>query len=295
MENFSISEDTISKIKKKRIMIVIYAVIISIIIWGILSFFINRNDSFKIFTITLCVSIIFISLVLFFILRHSIKSLDKNLRNVQYMIENERIFIKQNELTQYNFSISEIKSINKYNNNEVIIELNTNKKILVNKYLDSYDNFIDLLNTISKVNEINKNPKLDLDNVNLTKLYSFIIIITLIVIGRIVINVFNINMPNVDDHDPMILLVEVLPILILAGFSVFIGWKIDKRIKNKKYIIIIFFSIQILFLIIFLRELFLESFKLGFSITLIMIFLLLIQVLFLFTSIRAANSIENAN
>jgi hypothetical protein len=93
----------------------------------------------------------------------------------------------------------------------------------------------------------------------------------------------------------MVLLVEILPILILAVFSALIGREIDKRIKNKKYIIILFFSIEIVFLIIFLGGLFLKSFAVGFSITIIMLFLLLIQVIFLFINIRTENKKKNNN
>ena len=292
MEVFTISENTIGIIKEKRIKAVILTGIISIIIWGTLSYFTIRNINLKIFAIIFCISILLISLVIYFSLRYSIKLLIKKLKNVQYVIENEKVFMKQNELTQYNFSISDIKCINKYKNNEVIILLNTNKEITVNKYLDNYNNFINKLNVVSTINIISKNPKLNLKNANLTKLYSFIILITLFIISRIIINIFNINIPDVDDHDPMILLVKILPLMILAVFSVFIGSKLNKIITNKKIIIILFFSVEIIFLIIFLSGLFLESFKLGFSITLIMLFLLLIQILFLYISIKAANSIE---
>jgi len=295
LEVFTISENTIDKLKKKKILIVMITVIISMAIWGSLSFFVTKNIDVKIFAIPFCILIIFISIMVFFLLRYSIKQLTKKLKNVQYIIENEKIFMKQNELVQYNFYTSEIKCINKYKNNEVIIILNTNKKIAVNNYLDNYNKFIDMLNTIFTINKIDKSPKLDFENVDLTRLISFIMIITLIAISTIIINIFNINIPRVDNTDPVVLLIKILPIVILAAFSVFIAEKINKRIKNKKNIIIIFFSIEIVFLTIFLGRLFLESFKLGFGITLIMLFILFIQILFLYIKIRTENDVKNNN
>jgi hypothetical protein len=208
------------------------------------------------------------------------------MKNVKYIIEDEKLFIKQNDSKEFNFSKNEIQSINRYKNSEIIIVLNTNKKIIVNKYLDNYDQLIKILNTLSKINEIDKNPDIDLSKMDMTRLIACIIIFILLIFIILLIKIFNISIPKsgIDKHDPMILLVEVLPCIIFAAILIFIANRIDKKIKNKNRIVILFFLTQIVLYIIILIDFYLQSFKLGLLITSIMLFFMLLEIIFLKTS-----------
>jgi len=158
MTVFTISDSTIDLVKKKRIWTIILTVIISITVWGSLSFFAMKDVDIKIFFITICSSIIVISLILFFLLRFSIKLLVKEMKSIQYIIDDNKLKILKNNFEQFIISKYEIKCINKYKNNVIIIILNTNKNIIVDKYLDNIDQLIENLNILSPVNKIDKNP-----------------------------------------------------------------------------------------------------------------------------------------
>ena len=294
MTIFDISDNTIDLVKKKRLFVIILTCLFSLIVWGSLLFFVLKNV--KIFFISFSISVIMIAIALLFSLKYSIKLLIKKLKNVQYIIEDERVFIKQDNFENFNFCINEIQYINRYKNDEVIIILNSNKKIIVNKYLKNYDQLIEMLNTFSKVNEISKNTKLDMVNVNLTKLIVGIILFTLIIFMIIINKTFGISVPNsgIDEHDPMIILVEILPIIIFSAILVFIGTKINKRIKteNKKYIIVLFFFTQIILFIMLLIELYKLVFAVGLFMTIFMLFGILLEIFVIYSSIVSSNNIK---
>jgi len=162
MAVFTISDNTIDMIRKKDLLRFILTAIISLIIWGSLSFFAMRNIGIEIeiLIISFCLTIILVSLALLFSLKFRFKTQAKEMKSIQYTIENDRLIIKQNDFEQFNISKNEIKCINKYKNNVIIIILNTNKKIIVNKYLDNFDQLIENLNILSPINRIDKNPSI---------------------------------------------------------------------------------------------------------------------------------------
>lgn len=286
MEIFSISDDTINTLLRKKRTLFFITIIFSMIICGFLSFFSMRNISTKISVIIFCTLLLIILFVIYFSIMFSLKKLSNKMKNVKYIIEDEKLFIKQNDSKEFNFSKNEIQSINRYKNSEIIIVLNTNKKIIVNKYLDNYDQLIKILNTLSKINEIDKNPDIDLSKMDMTRLIACIIIFILLIFIILLIKIFNISIPKsgIDKHDPMILLVEVLPCIIFAAILIFIANRIDKKIKNKNRIVILFFLTQIVLYIIILIDFYLQSFKLGLLITSIMLFFMLLEIIFLKTS-----------
>jgi hypothetical protein len=160
MAIFSASDSCINPIKKKQSVIFILTIVISSTIWlGLTLFvFIVNNFDINLFFICLGIYIVITSPTVYFSLRFLFKLQAKEMKSVQYIIENDRLIIKQNNFERFNISKNEIKCINKYKNNVIIIILNENKKIIVNKYLDNYDQFIENLNILSPINRIDKNP-----------------------------------------------------------------------------------------------------------------------------------------
>jgi hypothetical protein len=106
-----------------------------------------------------------------------LKSIGKKLKNIYYIIENGNFIIKQNDHDQINISKEEIKSINQYINNVHTVILNNNKKIVLNRYLENYDDFISKLKSSYFFNYINKK-------------YSDIISILIIIFGIIFIFIY---------------------------------------------------------------------------------------------------------
>jgi hypothetical protein len=160
MAVFTVSDDTIDVLKNKKLRMTILTAIISIVIWGSLSFFamvIISMISIKIFIISICFSVVIISLTIYFSLRFSLKLFIKEMKSIQYIIENERLIIKKNNFEQFNILRNDIQCINKYKNNVIVIILNSNRKIIVEKNLDNFDQLIENLNSLSKVNIIDKN------------------------------------------------------------------------------------------------------------------------------------------
>jgi len=95
----------------------------------------------------------------------------------------------------------------------------------------------------------------------------------------ITIKVFNINIHRYDPHDPKVIIFEILPIIILTIISFIIGLIIFSKIKNKKYVIAIFFLSQAVFgmtFTIFYEEKSLKTYIITIS---IIIFVSLIQYL----------------
>lgn len=242
---FTISDNSIDAIWKRRYRTTILASIIIALIYGFFLFFNMENISINIYVIGFCIYTVTIPSVLYF----SSKMLKKNLKSVKYTIEGEKIFIKNNDYEQFNFSKNEIKCINRYKNKEIIIFLNTNERITVNKYLDNLDKLIEILNTLSKIDEIYKNPDVD-GNSDMTKQIGGILIITFYSLLLIIIKIFNISIPRVNRYDPMIILTMGLPIVIYAVIIVFISSIINKRIKSKKYIYFIYSLSFIIFVLI---------------------------------------------
>jgi hypothetical protein len=159
MAVFTISDKTIDVLKNKKLWMTISTAIISMVIWGSLSFFamvIISMISIKIFIISICFSVVIISLTIYFSLRFSLKLFIKEMKSIQYIFENERLIIKKNNSEQYNISKNDIQCITKYKNSMIII-LNSNRKIIVEKNLDNFDQLIENLNSLSKVNIIDKN------------------------------------------------------------------------------------------------------------------------------------------
>ena len=165
MAVFTISDNTINMIRKKDLLRFILTAIVGLLIWGGLSFFAMRNIGIEIeiLIISFCLTVVIVSLTLLFSLKFRFKTQAKEMKSVQYIIENDRLIIKQNDFEQFNISRNEIKCINKYKNNVIIIILNTNKKIIVNKYLDNFDQLIENLNILSPINRIDKNPSIAKD------------------------------------------------------------------------------------------------------------------------------------
>ena len=79
----------------------------------------------------------------------------------------------------------------------------------------------------------------------------FYVILTLVLLF---IKIFDINIPRIDEHDPMVLVYEILPTFVFILVLMFIGKKVFRIIKveKRKYIIPIFLLSQgISFLIFF--------------------------------------------
>jgi hypothetical protein len=84
--------------------------------------------------------------------------------------------------------------------------------------------------------------RFDSDGTGLQRFVIFTVIYILFTIIFISIQIFKINM--LDPHDPKVLIFEFLPVIILIVISMIIGIKIYDKIKNKKYIIPVFFLSQ---------------------------------------------------
>jgi hypothetical protein len=153
---YTISERGIKIAKRNMLYLIISAGSIGSIM-GIFAIFYTLND-IELSFITGGIVVLFIALFLFFELKIVLKSIEKKMKGICYILENGHLIIKQNNYEQFNISSNEIKFVNKYRNNILIIILNNNKRINVNKYLESYDSFISELKCLSVVNEINKNP-----------------------------------------------------------------------------------------------------------------------------------------
>jgi len=225
MAVFTISDNTIDVIKKKRLLAVVLTVIISLIIWGSLSFFVIKSImDIKILIISFCISIIVVSLTVYFSLKSSLKILTKEMKSIQYIIDDEKIIIKKNNIEQFNISKKEIKCINKYKNNIIIIILNTNKKITINRYLDNIEQLIENLNILSPVNKINKNPSI-IKNIGISILQLIVVstlllsnnIILVAVSGLIVIiySIVNYYDESIDKKRRKLLLVCAIIIVVL--------------------------------------------------------------------------------
>ena len=226
MAVFTISDNTIDMIRKKDLLRFILTAIIGLIIWGSLSFFAMRNIGIEIeiLIISFCLTIILVSLALLFSLKFRFKTQAKEMKSVQYTIENDRLIIKQNDFEQFNISKNEIKCINKYKNNVIIIILNTNKKIIVNKYLDNFDQLIENLNILSPINRIDKNQSIA-KNVGINILQ--IIIVSMILISNniilvaisgliaIIYSIVHFYDESIDKKKRILLLVCVLIIVII--------------------------------------------------------------------------------
>jgi hypothetical protein len=118
-------------------------------------------------------------------------------------------------------------------------------------------------------------------NSGLQKLVSFTVFYILITIILILIKIFNINIHRYDPHDPKVLIFEFLPIIIFSLITLIIGIKIFRKIKNKKYIIPIFFLSQALFGMTFTIFFEIKTLKIFIISLSIIIFVSSIQYLFI--------------
>jgi hypothetical protein len=118
-------------------------------------------------------------------------------------------------------------------------------------------------------------------NSGLQRLVSFTVFYILITIILIIIKVLNINIHRYDPHDPKVLIFEFLPIIMFSLITLIIGLKIFKKIKNKKYIIPIFFLSQAIFGMTFPIFFETKTLKIYIISISIIIFISLIQYLFI--------------
>jgi hypothetical protein len=156
MAIFTISDNTIDRLKIEHLWFLILSISILLIIPVSILFFSIENINPKIFIISFCSFIVITSLLLFLRIKYDLKLLENEMKSVQYIIENERLIIMANDFIQY-ISKNDIKCINKYKNNMILIILNTKQKIKVNKYLDNFEQLIENLNILFQINNINKN------------------------------------------------------------------------------------------------------------------------------------------
>jgi hypothetical protein len=161
MATYKITGDNIN-IKKRHfsLMILVPAIIGSIIIQTGIFFMLNN---YKVFLISLSLYIVITFLVLLFCIKKTLKILSQSLSSIFYNIEDEHLIIMQNNYERYNISKDDIKCINRYKNNAIVIVLKNNKKIHVNKYLENYNELIKELNSFSTITEINKNQNITLN------------------------------------------------------------------------------------------------------------------------------------
>jgi protein-S-isoprenylcysteine O-methyltransferase Ste14 len=174
MAFFKISDDNIKKIRLNCFFLIFSGLIVVSVITQIAIYLTLIQDP-KIFLINLFVFLAIVILIVLFLIKFVLKSFEKSLRSIEYIIENERLKIIQNDFEQYNITKDEIKCINKYKNNLLEVILKNNKKILVNKYLEKYDELLIELKQLSEINEIEKNPYI-IQNI-------FAAVIAIIVIG----------------------------------------------------------------------------------------------------------------
>jgi len=161
MVEFKISNDNIKKIKQNYLFLILPALIIGSIISQTIIYF--KLQDIKIFLISLGIFIIISSILILFLLKFGLKYIEKSVKSIKYKFENGNLRIYQNNFEQFNIFKDEIKYINKYKNNLLVIIMNNNKKININKYLENYDNLLTELKQLTDITEINRNPYLFLN------------------------------------------------------------------------------------------------------------------------------------
>jgi hypothetical protein len=146
MSLYTISDNTIKKIKKKHLLLNITTVIIAGIVLNLMMFFVlNDND---VFFPSLGLFVVIMSITVFFSLRVGLKNIEKALKGIQYSIDDEKLTIRNSDSEQYNILKDYIKSIDK-NKKDVIIILKNGKKIHVNKNLENIDDLTHKLERLS--------------------------------------------------------------------------------------------------------------------------------------------------
>jgi TRAP-type C4-dicarboxylate transport system permease small subunit len=172
---YKISERGINFRKNIFICMIIFTSIIGLISGTLI--ILKSQNNFISSIITISIFFIFISLFLFFSLKIFLKTIEKNIKSIYYIIENDHFIIKQNDHDRISISKEEVKNINQYINNVHTVILNNNKKIVLNRYLENYDDFISRLKSSYSFNYINKK-------------YSDIISILIIIFGIIFIFIY---------------------------------------------------------------------------------------------------------
>jgi hypothetical protein len=207
---------------------VISALIIGSIIAQVAIYFTFQDNN--IFFMSLAFFVVIVFLITFFSLKRSLKSIEKSLKSIQYIFDNGRLIIKQNNFEQYNISTNEIKCINKYKNKIIIIILNNRKKIIVNKYLEDYDKILSELKQLFEITEVNKNP------------YLFLNIFT-VIISIIVIAIFYLS------KSLLLIIISSVLLFLFCLYLVLINVK-NKNIEPKKKKMIYLLIPLIIFVIV---------------------------------------------
>ena len=151
---FTMSDSGIKAEKKKRILFVVALSIGCYLFWTALNFFslVVVKGLVDIYVIVSIISLFIIACTVFLSLRFNLKAL----KSIQYIVEHERLIILKNNREQFNISKDMILAINKDLTNEITIYLANYEKIVVNKYLDNYDQLLEELNALSPITYIDR-------------------------------------------------------------------------------------------------------------------------------------------
>ena len=226
MAIYKISEDHIREVKKKRLFFIISAIIVISVIAQANIYFTVTQD-IKVFLFSLGIYIVAVALALLFIIKFTLKSFEKTMRSTKYTLENERLIMTQNGFEQFNITKDEIKCINKHKNNLIEIILKNNKKILVNRYLEKYDELLVELKQLSEINETGKNPYINKNifaaimGIIVMGIYFFSKNIYLVIISSVLLFIFclylfiiNFKKKNIDTKK-RIMIYLLLPITLI--------------------------------------------------------------------------------
>ena len=234
MAVYTISDNTIKKFKRDRFLLYIPVAIITAIIVQVILFFLLDNKI--IFFISLGLFVLSIPMVVFLSVKKGLKSL----KNIQYLVDNERLIIRYGDYIQHNLQKDDIKCIDKYRNN-IIINLKNGERICVNKNLENVDDLVDELAGLSTVHVLNKN---DNQNIKTNTVYLLIGIITFILYG-----IFRIVHDNI-----LIIISGSLIILFFIGTLIFIRtYKIIGKMYRIFLLLVFIFTAYIIIVEIFKR------------------------------------------
>ena len=223
MSIYEISDKNVKILKQKYLLKILTMLAIASIIAFIIVYFSLKNNNNFLFT-----SIIFVTIILFFvyfIIKSLLKSFEKTIKSIQYIIENGRLIIRQNDTEQFNSEKENIKYIEHYKNNIIVFVLNSNKKITMNKYLDNYEQLFENIKNMFQVNEMEKNYQNMILNFS-AAIFSLIIMgilffskyLGLVLLAGIIliifITIFIVFNKNIDKKQRIIILIGVLIFVI---------------------------------------------------------------------------------
>jgi len=155
---FGISDDNFIIIKRNFMALMLSATIIGFVLGIITILYTVNNSNIRIISIVIYSVSVFILLPI--IIKKSLKSIEKDAKSLFYVFEDEHFIIKKNDTKIIGITKNEIKCINKYNNNMIILVLINNKKIILNKYMENIEGIINEFKNMSVINEMDKNPYL---------------------------------------------------------------------------------------------------------------------------------------